>query len=309
MNQIVYVLLALLLAGCAELSSLAPLTVNFQVKADAEKREVCQQVARDSGVNLADGAPLTVAMDASDDHRVTITRTGVPKPIVDEPRPWAGWRDLCRDALQRAKAIPTPTLRLADFVNDRLMGDPAFKALATSADFAQQAMDAQGDTPIDELDEGTPAYEEVVKLVNSAQDAHRSYQTFQWKVGVLDTKGAVFADDMTAPDANKVQLPGTTAFLRVSVSGDRVQLSAIESSKGRQIVTFSGGLPSITQLFHTYMVGDRVDLRGAINRRIRRGKASDAPVASPGVGCVKDTDCKADRVCETGKCVSPPSRY
>lgn len=31
------------------------------------------------------------------------------------------------------------------------------------------------------------------------------------------------------------------------------------------------------------------------------------PPPTPAVGCSKDTDCKGDRVCEAGRCVSPPA--
>jgi len=114
-----------------------------------------------------------------------------------------------------------------------------------------------------------------------------------------------FSSDPSS-DMTKVSIPGTRLRLRINVTPEKVRMLAIESSRAREIVTFDPE-PTVTPDFRPYLVGDRVDVRGAIRLRIKRGKpeipATVAPV--PSAGCSKDTDCKGDRICSNGMCVSP----
>ncbi len=50
----------------------------------------------------------------------------------------------------------------------------------------------------------------------------------------------------------------------------------------------------------------RLDVAGAVTLFVVVLAGCDQPQQAA-AGCGKDTDCKGDRVCETGRCVSPPS--
>jgi hypothetical protein len=51
----------------------------------------------------------------------------------------------------------------------------------------------------------------------------------------------------------------------------------------------------------------RLSVAGAVALFVVVLLGCEQPTQQAAAGCGKDTDCKADRVCESGRCVSPPS--
>ena len=315
-------LAALLLCyGCAPIPFLGPLTVDLRLAGSAAnegRRENCRDVARQAGVTLVDDAPLGVTISLAADNHLTIAQSG--KVVVDEPMGGDGVGELCVAALQRAKSIPVKsvsTATLVDFINERVMADSAFKELAAAADLAQHVLELEDATPLDELEEGTEAFNEYTKAIDDTQNAHRRYTHNRMKLtpATFDTKGVVFADN---PSAGLAQVPiqGTGVHLSVKVGAERVTLIAIESSKDLEIVTFDTFLkPTIVPTFYNYIVGDKISVKGGVVKKINRGKRetikttatpATTPVATPvSGGCMYDNQCKGDRVCVDGRCVTP----
>jgi hypothetical protein len=56
----------------------------------------------------------------------------------------------------------------------------------------------------------------------------------------------------------------------------------------------------------TFGGGNAMTVDGVAYRCGKPGTAASAPASS--AGCSKDTDCKGDRICESGKCVDPAPR-
>ncbi|MCS6914079.1 MAG: hypothetical protein NZ890_12670 [Myxococcota bacterium] len=282
----------------------------------------CEQIARSAGASLSDQAPIIARLYLADDgNRLTIT-AGANHILFDEPRPSWSTQRLCEDAI-RMVAMHYPRGSVQDFVAQQVMRDPALKALLTSAGQAQIAFHAVAETPIEELEEGSDRYVEIQKAISAAQDAYRRYASYGQTLPspVLSTAGLGILVDPAFD--GKVPIQSAGVILRVAAQPHQVTLLAIESNRGRTIVTFDETMrATVSPEFRPYLVGDQVDVAGVVKRRIKRreseviqtGSSSSTVLEAPGRppgqtapmgGCTKDTDCKGDRICEQGRCVSP----
>lgn len=286
-------------------------------EASGDKRVRCEQIAQEAGAMVAPTAPVIVTLNLADGkNRLTITTSG-NHILLDESRPPWSTVQLCTDAIYKVAAL-YPRGSVRDFVSERVMRDPALAALLAGAGHAQAALHLAAETPIEELGEGSDKYAELQKAVGAAQDAYRRYSSYgrTLPASALSTAGTGLLSD---PDFDgRVPIQGTGVVVRVDVRPDRVALLAVESDRGRTILSFDENLKATAAAeFRQYLIGDRVDVSGVVKRRIKRDAA---PVAAKGEdadpsrasspasdgGCTKDTDCKGDRICgRSGRCVSP----
>lgn len=311
--------------GCAStLGSIAwptpaPHPVTLKVvgnEVDKDKTAVCEQVVRDAGATLTDRAPiiLTVTLDSKVNQYSVATS---PERVLFNERSGASLlRPLCGDAIRKAAEL-YPRGTVQDFVAEKLLHDTAFKALIEGVEQAQAAFNMAAETPIDELDEDSDRYAELVKVINAAHDAYRKYDSY----GRTNTPSSFETSDsgvLVDPSFDgKVKLPGTSAVLRVDARPDRITILAIESDRGRTMVSFNNDMKAtVVSDFRPYLVGDKIDVGGAFKKKIKRGNTARAaaqdeqsgrptPASNAVGGCTKDNDCKGSRICERGTCVSP----
>lgn len=305
--------LLLVVSGCATTGPIAwsgapphAITLNLTgPEVNNDKRVRCEQIARDAGATLVDRAPVTVTLDMAPRNRLTIS-TSAKRVLFDESRPPWPTAKLCADAVHKVAAV-YPRGSVQDFIAERVMRDPALSALLTGAGHAQVAFTLAAETPIEELEEGSEKYVELQKAIGAAQDAYRRYASYgrALPASALDTAGQALLPE---PDG-KVNVQGAGVVLRVDQKPDRIALLAVESDRGRTILSFDGGMnAAVAPEFRAYLVGDRVDVSGVVKRRIKRDDTvAPAPARAVPVsaGCAKDTDCKGSRVCEAGRCVNP----
>lgn len=246
----------------------------------------------------------------------------------------------CRRTAHVEYVPQVPSVSLRDFVNDKLRGDAAFRTLIEGVDQAARAFNLASDTPAEELEEGTEPYQELVRAIDAAHDAYRRYQS--WGRPLQSSQMRVSSVRLTDTQQTLVPLAGSSILVRVAVEKteyltvDKVTIESLETARGKTVVTFDFQMnPTVVPDFRVYLVGDRVDVTGAARMKIKRGAQEPVvppapkrpplrdprPVVNdteslpmmptelaPSPGCTKDTDCKGDRICERGACVSPPQR-
>jgi hypothetical protein len=170
------------------------------------------------------------------------------------------------------------SMTTAQFVNSRLSGDAGFSALAKAAQSAADAYHTIADTPIDQID---TKRDHIVELIVRARDSYRRARTYTINGGepTLDLSGVHLTDD-DDPRSSRVQVDGTSAYVRVTVAQKAVRLVGMATSRGLDMMTFDSSMvPSIDRVFMSFLAGDNVDVDVDLLIRLRRSESQvDAPV-------------------------------
>ncbi len=154
------------------------------------------------------------------------------------------------------------------------LSEPGFSSAIEAADEAQKAFHLNADTPIREMHEGSEVFLQSAENFSRARDAYRKAMSYRLEghASVLQPlKDHVTLTDVDGPQSRKIPIPGTEVSFRVQANRLRVDLVSVESSRGLPVLRFDAGLrPRVAREFHTYMVGDRVEVSGDVWQNIRR---------------------------------------
>lgn len=290
-------------------------------EADPSKELRCRTVAEQTGVTLVDNFPFLVQITLAGTNRLRIYAGD--STIHDEEMPSWSTTTLCEYAM-RVTASKYQIKTARDIIEEIFRSSEAMRALAAAAEAAQAAYNLQADTGINES--RTPAFRaQMVKSIDAAQDSFRKFSSYGSTISssTFDLRGKGVIYD-SARDA-RASIRGKTTIVRTEYADGKMTIMAIDSDRGKTIFTFDANMRATpTKDFERYLVGDVLEVGGSKRERIDRG--DDASTASPtpatptapewttpnwqeaprnSGGCSNDNDCKGDRICERGTCVTP----